>query len=111
MEFNLKDFKVFCFQEEYTKYNDILHRVQNHIQMLYKHHLLPISDVYNILKNIKGKFLLSYNNSTEAKELFKNYKIKYLKTTYTDPVKGGSDRIKTEIIICTEETRRRFKKN
>jgi len=67
---------------------------------LYEHSSLPISDVYNILKNIKGKFLLSYNNSTEAKELFKNYKIKYLKTKYIDPVKGGSAiRIKTEMVI------------
>jgi DNA adenine methylase len=66
---------------------------------LYKHFSLPISDVYNILKNIKGRFLLSYNNSTKAKELFKNYKIKYVKTKYTDPVKGGSIIIKTEMII------------
>jgi endopeptidase La len=61
MEFNLKDFKVFCFQEEYTKYNDILHRVQNHIQMLYKHHLLSIndrnlrlSDLYKIISDINA---------------------------------------------------------
>jgi DNA adenine methylase len=66
---------------------------------LYEHFSLPISDVYNVLKNIKGRFLLSYNNSTEAKELFKNYKIKYLKTKYSDPIKGGAVRIKTEMVI------------
>jgi DNA adenine methylase len=67
---------------------------------LYEHYSLPISDVYNILKNIKGKFLLSYNNSTKAKELFKNYKIKYIKTKYVNPIKGGSGSIiKTEMVI------------
>ena len=66
---------------------------------LYDNYDISIYDIYNILKNIKGKFLLSYNNSPIAKELFKNYKIKYLKTKYTDPIKGGGARDKTEIII------------
>jgi len=39
-------------------------------------------DVYNGIKNIKGKFILSYNDSPEIKELFKDYKIKKIKTTY-----------------------------
>ena len=67
---------------------------------LYDNYDISIHDIYNILKNIKGKFLLSYNNSAIAKELFKNYKIKYLKTKYTDPNRGGQPtRDKTEIII------------
>jgi DNA adenine methylase len=67
---------------------------------LYDNYDISIYDIYNILKNIKGRFLLSYNNSAIAKELFKNYKIKYLKTKYTDPIKGGHPTIyKTEIII------------
>ena len=54
---------------------------------------------YDSLKNIKGKFLISYNYSKEAKELFKNYNIKYVKTTYVDPSKGGNDIIKKEMLI------------
>jgi len=49
---------------------------------LYTHSNVPIKDVYNILKNIKGKFLLSYNDSLEAKQLFKNYYINYANTSY-----------------------------
>ena len=66
---------------------------------LYVHDNLPIKDVYDSLKNIKGKFLISYNYSKEAKELFKNYNIKYVKTTYVDPSKGGNDIIKKEMLI------------
>jgi DNA adenine methylase len=67
---------------------------------LYKNDVLPIQEVYDIVKNIKGKFLISYNNSKEAKELFKNYKISYIKTKYVDPQEGGSaTRTKTEMII------------
>lgn len=66
---------------------------------LYNFHHLPISDVYDLLKNIKGYFLLSYNDSDDAKELFKNYNIRKVKTKYTDPIKGGSIRIKTELLI------------
>jgi DNA adenine methylase len=66
---------------------------------LYDNFNLPIKDVHDLLKNIKGKFLLSYNNSAIAKELFKNYKIKYVKTKYTDPIRGGQPIDKTEIII------------
>lgn len=66
---------------------------------LYVHDNLPVKDVYDSLKNIKGKFLISYNYSKEAKELFKNYNIKYVKTTYVDPSKGGNDIIKKEMLI------------
>jgi DNA adenine methylase len=49
---------------------------------LYTHSNVQIKDVYNVLKNIKGKFLLSYNDSLEAKQLFKNYYINYANTSY-----------------------------
>ena len=70
---------------------------------LYKHEILPIKDVYESLKNIKGKFIISYNDSKEARELFKDYNIDKIKTKYTtthylkDDKKGTLD--KTEIII------------
>lgn len=66
---------------------------------LYENETLPIKDVYDVLKKIKGKFLLSYNDSDEAKNLFKDFNIKYIYTTYANPIKGGSDRIKKEMNI------------
>lgn len=66
---------------------------------LYENYYLPIKDVYDLLKNIKGKFLISYNNSEEAKKLFKDYNINYIKTTYVDPIKGGNNRDVKEMLI------------
>ena len=66
---------------------------------LYKDDTLPIKDVYDILKNIKGKFMISYNNSKEAKKLFERFHIRYLNTTYVDPFRGGNDRKVKEMII------------
>jgi len=71
---------------------------------LYTHDFLPIKDVYNILKNIKGKFIISYNDSKEARELFKDYNIYEIQTKYNathylkkNENKGTLD--KREIII------------
>lgn len=68
-------------------------------EKLYKDDTLPIKDVYDIMKNIKGKFMISYNNSKEAKKLFERFHIRYLNTTYADPFHGGSDRKVKEMII------------
>lgn len=69
---------------------------------LYENFNLPIVDMFNILSNIKGKFLLSYNYSEEAIKLFKNYNIKIIDTTYqnfeTSKIKKA-DRIVKEILI------------
>jgi DNA adenine methylase len=70
-----------------------------HSEKLYKHDTVSIEELYHILSKIKGKFILSYNDSKKAKELFKDYHIFRLKTAYVDPVKGGSTRIKTELLI------------
>lgn len=48
----------------------------------YSHDILPIKEIYDNLKNIKGKWILSYNNSKEAKELFKNFNINEIDTVY-----------------------------
>jgi len=66
---------------------------------LYEHDTLPIEDIFNSLKNIKGYFLLSYNDSKKAKELFKDFKISYIKTKYVIPTVGGHTRIKKEMLI------------
>jgi DNA adenine methylase len=66
---------------------------------LYKDDMLPIKDVYDIMKNIKGKFMISYNNSKEAKKLFERFHIRYINTSYTDPFLGGQSRKVKEMII------------
>jgi DNA adenine methylase len=70
---------------------------------LYKDTETTINELFNILKNIKGKFLLSYNLSKEALELFKSFNIYKIKTVY-QPTFDGSDDIKkkrniTELLI------------
>lgn len=39
-------------------------------------------DVFDSLKNIKGKFLLSYNDSPNIRKIFNKYNIKKVKTRY-----------------------------
>jgi DNA adenine methylase len=50
---------------------------------LYKNDVVSIDEMYNILSNIKGKFLMSYNNSERARELFKKYNIYEIQTKYS----------------------------
>jgi len=66
---------------------------------MYIHDNVPIKDVYDAVKNIKGYFILSYNDSKEAKELFKDYTIKKVKTKYTAGLIGSQTRDITELII------------
>lgn len=40
-------------------------------------------DVYNILKNVKGKFILSYDDSPMIRDLYKDYNIYEVKTKYS----------------------------
>jgi DNA adenine methylase len=60
---------------------------------LYKNDVVHIDELYHLLSNIKGKFLLSYNNSDKARELFRDYNIydlptKYSVSTYSNNKKG-----------------------
>lgn len=66
---------------------------------LYKHDTLPIKDVYDAVKNIKGLFIISYNDSKKAKELFKDYNIIKIKTKYSKGTEGGQHHIMNELII------------
>ena len=43
---------------------------------------ITIEEIYNSLKNIEGKFLLSYDDNKDVRKLFKGYKIKKIKTKY-----------------------------
>jgi len=42
-------------------------------------------DIYNALKSIKGKFMLSYNDSPNIRNIFKNYNIQSIITKYQSP--------------------------
>lgn len=66
---------------------------------LYKHDYVDLNELFNLLNNIQGLFLLSYNNSDQARILFKNYNIKVKKTKYTKGNEGGQHHVKTELLI------------
>jgi DNA adenine methylase len=48
----------------------------------YKNNDVSIEELYNVLKNIKGKFLLSYDHNADIKNKFKGFKIRLVKTQY-----------------------------
>jgi DNA adenine methylase len=64
----------------------------------YKHFEFNINELYEILKNIKGKFLLSFDNNDKVKELFKNYNISVVKTKY-EKTNFLENREKEELLI------------
>jgi DNA adenine methylase len=67
------------------------------VQQDYLHYIEP-EKVFEALKNIKGKFLLSYNDSPNIRDLFKNFKIETIKTSYEHTQNTGK-RIKNELLI------------
>tara|TARA_Y100000114_G_scaffold39941_1_gene35557 strand:- start:372 stop:1112 length:741 start_codon:yes stop_codon:yes gene_type:complete len=48
----------------------------------YEHNDITIDELFNTLKNIKGKFLLSYDYNKEIKNKFKGFKIRIVQTKY-----------------------------
>ena len=55
-------------------------------------------DVYNAVKTIKGKFMLSYNDSPLIRKLFKEYNIHTIETIYA-PIALAKNRVITEVYI------------
>jgi DNA adenine methylase len=55
--------------------------------------------IANALKGVKGKWMVSYNNVPAVRKAFKGYKIRTIKTMYSDPIKGGVSIPKVEIFI------------
>ena len=55
--------------------------------------------IANALKGVKGKWMVSYNNVPAVRKAFKGYKIRTIKTMYSDPKKGGVSIPKVEIFI------------
>ena len=58
-------------------------------------------EVFNSIKNIKGKFILSYNNHSDVRKIFcEKYKCKVVKTRYTgNKIKDSSKQMKNELLI------------
>ena len=64
----------------------------------YDNQYININELYDTIKNIKGRFLMSYDDNKEAKELFKDFKIIKVSTTYMN-TQNIEKRKKTEILI------------
>lgn len=65
----------------------------------YTHSSFNIEELYDILKNIKGKFLVSFNISKEALRLFKDFNIYKIKTKYNVGSTGKKFTKKVELLI------------
>lgn len=66
---------------------------------LYKNPYIDYNKLATLLKNIKGKVLLSINYNKDFIKLFNFMNYKILKTRYTDPFKGGQNREVKELIF------------
>jgi len=64
----------------------------------YKHKTINIDELYNTLKNFKGKFMLSYNPHPKILEKFKEFNIKRIPKRYNINNKIKNE-MKEEIII------------
>ena len=55
-------------------------------QGVYKNleYFITPEDVFESIKNIKGRFILSYNDSPKIRKLFNKFNIKLVKTRYTN---------------------------
>jgi DNA adenine methylase len=71
---------------------------ENPKQSDYKDYVTP-EQVYDVLKNIKGRFLLSYNDSSNIRNIFKEFNIKGITTEYAGFTKGQKRRTVNELII------------
>jgi DNA adenine methylase len=63
----------------------------------YKDYVEP-QQVYDALQGIKGKFMITYNDSANIRRIFSKYNIKTIKTTYEHTMTVGR-REKTELVI------------
>jgi DNA adenine methylase len=70
---------------------------ENPKQTDYKDYVTP-EDVFKSLQGIKGKFMLSYNDSPNIRSIFSKYNIKGVQTEYAGH-KGIERRKKMEVII------------
>lgn len=66
-------------------------------QLDYKDYVRP-EEVYDAIKDIKGKFLLSYNDSSNIRNIFKKYNITTIRTIY-QRTQNIKKRIVKELLI------------
>jgi DNA adenine methylase len=66
---------------------------------LYENPFIDYDKLADIIKNIKGKVLLSINYNKEFIKLFNFMKYKILKTRYADPLKGVQSREVKELVF------------
>ncbi|WP_353740690.1 DNA adenine methylase [Desulfopila inferna] len=60
-------------------------------------------DLYHVLKNIKGKFLMTINDKVEIKSLFKKFKIENVQLKYSISPKGKTrSKLRNELLISNE---------
>lgn len=64
----------------------------------YKEYYINPNELHDLLKNLKGQFLLSYDNNKDIKKIFKDFDIKNITTTYSATT-GTPIRTKKEILI------------
>lgn len=70
----------------------------------YKHNTIDPINMANILKNIKGKFLLSYDNVPKIRKIFKDSGF-YVKTIKTSYKASGYKQPVTELLISNYKYR------
>lgn len=65
----------------------------------YKHHAFDFERLKQTLDHFRGKFLLSINDSKYIRDLFKDYNISTIQTSYIRGIKGGSQKAKIKELI------------
>ena len=65
----------------------------------YKYNSITPLEVFDLVKQIKGRFILSYNDSIEIRELFKDYIIEEINTLYACSGKNNDRRKVKELCI------------
>lgn len=76
---------------------------ENPKQSDYKDYVTP-QQVYDVLKNIKGRFLLTYNDSSNTRNIFKEFNIKGITTNYAGFTKGVIRGRKGSELVITNYT-------
>lgn len=64
----------------------------------YKHTTVTPEELYNSIKNIKGRFILSYNNSDNIKNLFSKFNIYFIQTEYNNTTAKDKQKLQ-ELLI------------
>jgi DNA adenine methylase len=101
MKERLKDVKIFnkdykSIIKEFDSPNTVfyLDPPYSNDSALYTHNSIDMEELRDILRNIKGKFVLSYANDAAVKKLFKEFKIKIVEVYY-----NAQHKYEKEIIV------------